>query len=120
MAADELQQAWIDRRPDAVHLAGLVVSGEARHVLDRNFDFDLHRLQPTSVDDRYLAISSTKKFRNLFERPLRGRKADALRLHLGQRAQPLEAEREVTAAFRRRDRMDLVDDQPADRTQHLA
>ncbi len=120
--ADELEQTRIDRGPDAVlaFRAVLILGREASHVLDRDLDRHLHRLQAARVDDRHLAVRSAEEPADLFERPLRRRESDALRLHLRQLAQSLEAQRQVAAALGGRDRVDLVDDKPADGTEDLA
>src|SRR5207247_11350128 len=73
----QLEQAWIDRRPDAVLPLGavLVLCREAGHVLDRDLDRHLHRLQPPGVDDGHLAVRAAQKLRPLFKRALRGRQS---------------------------------------------
>ena len=122
MLADELQQARIDRRPDAVLALGavLVLVCEPRHVLDRHLDPDFHCLQPAGIDDRDLPVGAAEESPHLLEGSLCRRQADALGLDLRQLAKPLQAEREVAAALGRGDGMDLVDDQPPDRRQDLA
>src|SRR5438046_10762841 len=108
MLTDERQQARIDRRPDAVPALGaiLVLGGQARHVLDRDLDSDLHRFQAPGVDHRHLAVRAAEEAADLLEWSLRRRQADALGLDPGQLAQTLEAQREVAAPLGRRDRMD--------------
>ena len=120
--SDQLDESRIDRRPDAVlaFRTVFILSGQPGHVFDRHLDGDLHRLQPPCVHDRDLAVCAAEKTADLLQRALRGREADALRLNLGELAQPLQAQRQVAAALGRRDGMDLVDDQPADRGQDLA
>ena len=120
--ANELEQARIDRRPDAVHAPGavLVLSGQPGHVLHRDLDPHLHRFEPPGVDDRHVAARPAQEPANLFEGPLRGGKADPLRLDSRQLAQPLQAQCEVAAALGRGHRVDLVDDEPADGRQDLA
>ncbi len=96
MVAYELEQAWVDRRPDAVRrLPGVVVRLQLRHVLDGDLDPHLHGLEPARVDDGDVAPGAAKELRDLFQRPLSRGQADALRLNLGQRRQALEAEGEV-------------------------
>ena len=83
---DELEQARVDGRPDAVlHCAAVVLRGQARHVVHRHLDGDLHRLQPSGVDDRDLPGPS-KESRDLLQWALRGRKSDPLWLGPGERA----------------------------------
>ena len=58
--------------------------------------------------------------RDRLERPLRRRQADPLRRLVGERLESLEREREVRAALRARERVDLVDDHGRDAAQRLA
>ena len=100
MRLDELEQPRVDRGPDAVEIAAaLLFGGQSRHVLDRHLDAHLHRLEPAGVDDRHLAAGAAEESRDLFQRPLRRRQADALRLCLCDRAQPLQAQRQVRTAL---------------------
>ena len=62
----------------------------------------------------------TEKPRDLLERPLCGRQADALRRTPDEVLEPLEREREMRAALRSGDRVDLVDDHGAQRAEHAA
>ncbi len=117
----ELEQTWIDRRPDAVgRLAALILDVEAGHVLDRDLDTDLHRLQPAGVDERDLAVGPSEEPADLFKRALSRGQADALRLDLGDGAKTLEAERQMAAALGGCDRVYLVHDEPPDRGEDLA
>ena len=121
MRLDQLEQSRVDRGPDAVEgAARLLLRGESRHVLDRDLDAHLHRLQPAGVDDGHLAAGAAEESRDLLQRPLRRRQADALRLRLRDRAQPFEAQRQVRASLGGGDGMDLVDDDPADRCEDAA
>ena len=54
---------------------------------------------------------------DLLERPLRRRQPDPLDRRVGERFQPLDAEREVRAALRAGDRVHLVEDQRLDGAQ---
>ena len=121
VGADQLQQARIDRGPDAVLSlrAVFVLVVETRHVLDRHLDPDVHRLQPPGVDDGDLAVAATEEAAHLLQRALRRRQSDSLWLDLRQLAESLEAQRQVAATLGRGDGVDLVDDEPADRGQHL-
>src|SRR5690606_8672001 len=58
--------------------------------------------------------------RDLVERFLRGREADALHLSPGEGVEALEREREVRPALVADERVDLVDDHGADRREHRA
>ena len=115
MLPDQLQQPRVDGGPDAVLAFGaiLVLVGETRHVLDRDLDRDLHRLQPPGVDDRHLAAGAAEEAPDLLQWTLRRGQADALGLDLGHLAQALQAQREMAAPLGRRHGVDLVDDQPA-------
>ncbi len=117
--ADQFQETRVNGRPDAVEALGavLVLGGESRHVLHRDLNRDLHGLQPPCIDYRHFAVGAPEEAPDLVQWTLSRRKADALRLDLGQRAEALEAERQVTAALGRRHRVDLVHDEPADRAQ---
>src|SRR2546428_251378 len=71
----QLEQAWIDRRPDAVLPLGavLVLCREAGHLPYPDLGRQLPRLQPPGVDRVRLAQRSPKQLRALFYRALRGR-----------------------------------------------
>src|SRR6266568_4904380 len=100
MRLDELEQARIDRGPDAVEgAARLFLRGESRHVLDRDLDAHLHRLEAAGVNDRHLAAGAAEETRDLLQGPLRRGQADSLRLDFRDGAQPLETQREVRAAL---------------------
>src|SRR6266851_2594956 len=117
MVADELEEARVDRRPDAVRrLAGIVVGLQLRHVLDRDLDLDLHRLQAAGVDDGHVAAGPAEEFRHLFQRALGGGQSDSLRFDFRQRGQSLEAQRQMRATLGGGDRVDLVHDEPPHRS----
>ncbi len=94
--ADQLEDAGMDRRPNTSPRNLLVIcpppigeragvggfTFEVRHVVDRNFDGDLHRLDATSVDDRDLAIGAAEKACRFAEGTLGRREPNALRLGL--------------------------------------
>ena len=136
VAPDELEDPRVDGRPDAVatlrrrrRAAGLVVErqdlADRRHVVDRDDHLEIERLARAGVDDRDLAARAhaAEEARDRVERPLRGREPDALhgrRVLRPQGLQALEAEREVRAALRARDGVDLVDDDVLDAAEDLA
>jgi hypothetical protein len=71
---------------DAVRaLSGVVIRLELGHVLDRNLNRHLHRLQAARIDDGDVPAGTTKELRDLLERTLRGGETDALGLDLRQR-----------------------------------
>ena len=121
MVANQRQQSRIDRGPDAAGgPAVLILDAQAGHVVDRHLDTHVHRFQAAGVDDGDLAIRAPEETRHLLERALRRREPDTLRLGFRQRAKALEAEGEMGATFRGSDRVDLVDDEPADRGEDAA
>ena len=89
--ADQLEDAWVDRRPDAaprplllradhrgrpaVHFRS---SLEVGHVIDRDLDRDLQLLHAAGVDDAYLSIRPAQETRRLAKRPLRCRETNPL------------------------------------------
>ena len=102
--ADQLEQLRVDRGPDrrrrrratgrrrpqdVGHRArSLDGAPELGHVLDRDDDLDLERLAVPGVDDRdgagsRSAVWPAEEPRDLVERALRGRQADALRRRVG-------------------------------------
>ena len=133
---DELEQARVDRRPDArAHVAerdgpaGLLVGrqdlAEPGHVLDRDDDLELERLAAARVDDLDLAArpDPAEEAGDRLERPLGRRQPDALERRRVRRAEPLEPfqrEGQVRPALRAGDRVDLVDDDRLDAAQRLA
>ena len=134
---DQLEHAWVHVRPDALVGLGRVeaerVGGGARrprvraglgHVVDGNDHLDVELFARAGVDDRHGARHrlglAAEEARDLVERALRGREADALRRCVGDRVEALEREREVRAALGRRERVDLVDDHCLDAAEYLA
>jgi hypothetical protein len=128
---DELQQLRVHRRPDRT-ARGLAARerihlGRRRrlgldHRLDRHVDLQVERLAHAGVDDAAGAVGTDHEAADLLERVLRRGEADALHVALGtdERVQPLEREREVRAALRAGDRVDLVHDRPLHAAQHVA
>ena len=134
---DELEDLGVDRRPDRaprrlvarpgqrverIDGAGPDVLLRLDHRLDRHVDLQVERLAHAGVDDRARPPRADHEAADLLERVLRRRQADPLRLAaVGlQRAEALEREREMRAALRRRDGVDLVDDHRLDAGQDLA
>ena len=133
MLPDQLQQSRVDGRPDAAG-AGvcspaegggrsareLLTVAQVRHVVDRHLDGHLERLAAACVHDRDLAVGPAQEPRHLVQRPDGGREADPLRVDGGPGGKPLQAQGQVGAALVWRQRVDLVDDDPADAAQHRA
>ena len=71
---------------------------------------DRHRPNPVASQ---LRLASAEKPRDFVERPLRCRESDALRRRRDKRFESLERQRQMRAALRPGDRMDLVDDHRA-------
>ena len=135
--ADELDEARVDRRPDGaaasargrgVARAAISSSGSpsAAMSLDGHLDPQLpapSSLPASTMVDRGAAarrspIAAAEEARDLVERALRRREADALERRRAARAERLEAlerEEEVSAALGRDERVDLVDDHRLDR-----
>ena len=137
VAADQLEDPRVDRGPDAGppvgadgRAAGLLVLrqdlADGGHVVDRDDDLELERLACAGVDDRDLAVraEATEEPGDRVERALGRAEPDALRgvagVGVAEAFQALEAQREVGAAFRAGDRMDLVDDDVLDVPEDLA
>ena len=75
----------------------------------------------TIVTGRWPSVGlAAEEARDLVERALRRREADALRRRVGDRLEAFEREHEVRAALGRRERVDLVDDHGLDAAQDLA
>ena len=129
---DQLEQAGVDRRPDAAARrrrpppgrspARRCISPRRAHVLDRHDDLDVERLAHAGVDDRDrprpAAVAAAEEAGDLVERALGGRQADALR-----RGPPSPTTRcssrssvsgEVGAALGGGHGVDLVDDDGLD------
>jgi hypothetical protein len=150
MRAHELEDARIDRRPQARALLrrarlaaqeratpgwrrtcgapgpprplrlGPGRAGRGRvHVGDRDHDLEIQRRPGAGVDHRHRPVTA-EIARRLAQRPQRGRQADPLRLAGGQRTQPLQRQRQVSAALGRHQGVDLVDDDRLDRAQRVA
>ena len=127
----------MDVRPDAlVGLGGvdaerigrrprrLRVRTRLGHVVDRDDHLDVELLARAGVDDgdgpgAGIGLPA-EEARDLVERALRGREADALRWSVGDRVEALERQREVRAALGGCERVDLVDDDGLDAAQDLA
>ncbi len=136
VAADQLEDPRVDRRPDARaqvrtdrRPAGLLLLrqdiADGAHVVDRYDDLQVERLPGACIDDRDLAIrpDATEEAGDRVQRPLGGRQADALwRLcALGtERLKPFQAQGKVGTPFRAGHRVDLVDDDVFDATEDLA
>src|SRR2546428_67796 len=100
---------------------------ETGHVLSRNFAAELERLFSSRVEapsrTRHAVIETAEETRDLVKRTLCRREADALqprRIPAAQLLEPLEGQREVRAALRRDDGVDLVDDDALHRAERLA
>ena len=95
--SDQLENARVDRRPDAaprplllradhrgrpaVHFRS---SLEVGHVIDRDLDRDLQLLHAAGVDDAYLSIRPAQEMRRFTQRALGRGQANPLRLGLRQ------------------------------------
>ena len=117
--AHQAQQLRVDGRPDAAPgrlAAGDGVEVERRvgldHRLHGDVDAQVERLAHAGVDDGALPRRSDEEPRDLLQRTLGGRQADALHVAARLLGQPLEGDREVRAALGLRHRVDLVDDHP--------
>ena len=131
---DELEDRRVDRRPDragvrlvaGVHLdavlhnrLGELVRGpELAQVLHGHNHLEIQVLPRTGVDELDRTVAGDEPA-DLLERPLRGREADPLRRTFEQGIEPLQREREMDAALRARDGVDLVDDHGLDPAQRL-
>ncbi len=134
VSLDEAQDLRIDRGPDRARrgadavrdvapvddlgLADRLGGGQVAHVLERHDDLEVELLGPAGIDqlDRPAARDETTDLR---ERPLCGRKPDALDRLGGQAIEPLDAECEMRAALRSGHCVHLVEDQRLDRAEHL-
>ena len=124
MRADQLQQARVDARPDRAlrlgTLGGVDLLVEPGHVIDRHDDLEVELLASAGIDDLDVAPDAAHEGRDRLERPLGRREADALRIGIGEVAEPFEAEGEMRAALRGGHRVHLVDDDVLDAAQDLA
>jgi len=96
------------------------------HVLDRDDDLEVELLSAPGIDDLALALGADEELRDRLQRPLCGRETDPLRvlatLRRHEMGQALERQRQVGAALRLRDGVDLVHDHdvgPGQRLAHL-
>ncbi|MDR8952911.1 hypothetical protein FEP76_01388 [Burkholderia multivorans] len=92
-----------------------------RHV--RQFEREIAFARVARIDDRAFARrvgrAADEKARDRIDRLLRGRQPDARQRAADQRVEPFERQREMTAALRRRERVDFVDDHRSNGRQHL-
>ncbi len=120
MFADELREAVVHLRPHLVR----------HHRFERrfgHFDREIARAHVAAVDDRATraavavdVLRSDEEACDIFDRLLCGGQADPRELPTGQRLEAFERKREVRAALRACDGMDLVDDHRAGCREHLA
>ena len=84
MLANQLEDAWVDRRPDAAPRPLLLSPDHRRwpavvlrpalqvgHIFNRNLDRDLQLLDPAGVDDVHGAVGAAQETRRLTQRALR-------------------------------------------------
>src|SRR5215207_9662022 len=128
VGANELEQLRVDGRPDRLRPAlspGSEQVGQlgARrglaHVLDRDDDLEVELLRAAGVDEPDRA-PARHEAPDLLHRALRRRERDALDVHVDEPDEALDAEREVGAALRPGDGVDLVQDHRLDGSEHLA
>src|SRR5205823_12134789 len=121
--ADEVDDPPLYGRPDARALfrvgAGRRDLVEAAHVFNGDHDAEIELLARARLDDRDGAAAAQERG-DLVERPDGRRQTDALGRGREQLVQPLERKREVHAALRAGDRMDLVDDDDIDVAEGIA
>ena len=95
-----------------------------RHVVDRDDDLQVELLAHAGVHDLALALRPDQELGDPLERALSRGKPDALGLRVAlvrnQMREPLERQRQMGAALRLGDGVDLVDDHRLDPGQHLA
>ncbi len=136
VGSDQLEQARVDRRPDAVtHVPATGVAArlllrredlaEPAHVLHRHDHAKLERLPATGIDDRDVAAGpvAAEKAGDRLERPLRRREANPLewrRVRCPEVLEALEGEGQMRPALRPGDRVDLVEDDRLDLAERLA
>ena len=125
---DQVEQLRIDRRPDrlARRLLARALERVERdvgvgldHRLHRHVDLQVERLAHAGVDDRARALGADEEAADLLERVLGGRQADPLHISARRLLQPLERERQVSAALGLRDGVDLVHDHLLDAVEDL-
>ena len=122
---DQRRPVQVDQLGDpAVDLLPLVVRHHRRKRCRRQLEGEVALLGVADVDDRAVGLATgdragaDQEARDLGDRLLRRRQADANQRLGDDRLQPLEREREVAAALARGDGVDLVDDHAADVGQH--
>ncbi len=134
MGPHHLEQARVDGGPDGAPLreaerrlrafagARLFDLAEVLHVLDRDLDPEVECLSRSDVDDgdrprlpRPSPLASAEVARHFLEGPLGGGKADPLQRPSRRFLEPLEGERQMGAALRPHENVDLVDDHHLDR-----
>jgi len=128
---DQLEQARVDRRPDRVGCLGAQAFGQdgaARrrrrrlwivHVFERDDDLQVEPFALAHIDERDLTVGAAEKAAHFVERALGGGQADALHRVFGDDVKAFQGQRQVGAALGGGYRMDLVDDDPADRPEDL-
>ena len=85
----------------------------------RQLELEIDRAPVSLVHDCAVAVRANEKARDGLDGPLRGGQTHAHERRLGDLLQALERQREVRAAARADDRMDLVHDHGPHRPQHL-
>jgi hypothetical protein len=131
---DELEQRGVDRRPDRA--GGRLVTGghldavrhdrlherggrpELAHVLERDDHLEVELLARAGVDELDRAPAGDEAA-DLLQRALGGRQADTLEGPVRHAREPLERQRQVRAALRAGDGVDLVEDHRLDAAQRL-
>ena len=111
-----------DRGAVGQHLSkhrGIHALPNVAHLLDRHDDVDFHLLADACVDDVDLAPAivgavPAEEVGNLFERPLGGRQADALRWSDRDGLEPFERQHQMGTTLGRGHRVNLVDDHRVD------
>ncbi len=142
MGEDEFEEPGVHRRPDraagglgrAVRAGGRGGGGGAwgrllrpGHVRDGHDDLDVEGLLPGGVDDgdrprrprRRARLAPSEEPGDVGERALGRGETDALRWRVGEVGESLQRQAEVGAALGAGDGVDLVDDDPLHRPQHL-
>ena len=119
MPLDQTGQAVVDLPPDLARHHGFQRRGG-------NLEGEIARPAMAGIDDRAglarpaVRASAGEKARDLLDRLLGRREADAQQPVAAERGQALERERQVSAALVRRQGMDLVDDHGARGREHAA
>ena len=115
---DQLEEPRLDPGP------GVGLAAQRLEVLDRALDEQVRRLARAGVHDldgprRSGGVGAAEEPGDLVQRPDRRREPDPLEVAAGEVAEALEGEREMRAALRPGDGVDLVDDHVLDRAQHV-